>query len=243
MAQLGVSPGEARDFPRQEGSGPCPPSLVCERLAPPFRRFSSAVEQRFCKPKVGSSILSTGTTKINHLARIVAPLSQRICRNSRLGLQGATSFEPSSAPRDRHRRAHRDEALAATILRSTRSAAGRAGSATASRYGPCRLRCSTRVIRWPSMSETISEITTRRGGTLSAALYLSLDAAIRACSANRSASTAKWPSACQPPCVTDAEARDPELSNRFCEVGNRPKCWTFLQGTGRRGHQGDHQCR
>ena len=25
------------------------------------RRFSSAVEQRFCKPKVGSSILSTGT--------------------------------------------------------------------------------------------------------------------------------------------------------------------------------------
>src|SRR5436189_3336691 len=27
------------------------------------RRFSSAVEQRFCKPKVGSSILSTGTTK------------------------------------------------------------------------------------------------------------------------------------------------------------------------------------
>ena len=27
----------------------------------PRRRFSSAVEQRFCKPKVGSSILSTGT--------------------------------------------------------------------------------------------------------------------------------------------------------------------------------------
>jgi hypothetical protein len=29
-----------------------------------IRRFSSAVEQRFCKPKVGSSILSTGTSKI-----------------------------------------------------------------------------------------------------------------------------------------------------------------------------------
>ena len=28
---------------------------------PLIRRFSSAVEQRFCKPKVGSSILSTGT--------------------------------------------------------------------------------------------------------------------------------------------------------------------------------------
>ena len=29
-----------------------------------IRRFSSAVEQRFCKPKVGSSILSTGTIEI-----------------------------------------------------------------------------------------------------------------------------------------------------------------------------------
>src|ERR1700732_4907110 len=31
-------------------------------------RFSSAVEQRFCKPKVGSSILSTGTNPLtgNH---------------------------------------------------------------------------------------------------------------------------------------------------------------------------------
>ena len=28
-----------------------------------IRRFSSAVEQRFCKPKVGSSILSTGTMR------------------------------------------------------------------------------------------------------------------------------------------------------------------------------------
>ena len=33
-----------------------------------IRRFSSAVEQRFCKPKVGSSILSTGTSEINNLA-------------------------------------------------------------------------------------------------------------------------------------------------------------------------------
>ena len=30
-----------------------------------IRRFSSAVEQRFCKPKVGSSILSTGTTNLS----------------------------------------------------------------------------------------------------------------------------------------------------------------------------------
>ncbi len=32
----------------------------CNYLA---SRFSSAVEQRFCKPKVGSSILSTGTMR------------------------------------------------------------------------------------------------------------------------------------------------------------------------------------
>jgi hypothetical protein len=30
-------------------------------------RFSSAVEQRFCKPKVGSSILSTGTSNVKDL--------------------------------------------------------------------------------------------------------------------------------------------------------------------------------
>jgi hypothetical protein len=32
-----------------------------------FSRFSSAVEQRFCKPKVGSSILSTGTSNAKDL--------------------------------------------------------------------------------------------------------------------------------------------------------------------------------
>src|SRR5258708_7950937 len=32
---------------------------------PRIRRFSSAVEQRFCKPKVGSSILSTGTSDLD----------------------------------------------------------------------------------------------------------------------------------------------------------------------------------
>jgi hypothetical protein len=31
-------------------------------------RVSSAVEQRFCKPLVGSSILSPGTNKNKHLA-------------------------------------------------------------------------------------------------------------------------------------------------------------------------------
>jgi hypothetical protein len=36
-------------------------------------RFSSAVEQRFCKPKVGSSILSTGTNEFNNLFVFVAP--------------------------------------------------------------------------------------------------------------------------------------------------------------------------
>ena len=32
-------------------------------------RVSSAVEQRFCKPLVGSSILSPGTNKINDLTK------------------------------------------------------------------------------------------------------------------------------------------------------------------------------
>ena len=38
---------------------------ICNHLV---CRFSSAVEQRFCKPKVGSSILSTGTSQINDLS-------------------------------------------------------------------------------------------------------------------------------------------------------------------------------
>ena len=39
-------------------------------------RVSSAVEQRFCKPLVGSSILSPGTNKIKDLA---AKRYQKIC--------------------------------------------------------------------------------------------------------------------------------------------------------------------
>jgi hypothetical protein len=35
-------------------------------IPPGIRRFSSAVEQRFCKPKVGSSILSTGTSNYSN---------------------------------------------------------------------------------------------------------------------------------------------------------------------------------
>src|SRR5712691_4234293 len=38
----------------------CKPAVECSQY---LSRFSSAVEQRFCKPKVGSSILSTGTSK------------------------------------------------------------------------------------------------------------------------------------------------------------------------------------
>src|SRR5215831_14944793 len=39
----------------------------------PFRRISSAVEQRFCKPLVGSSNLSSGTSKIKDLAEDFGP--------------------------------------------------------------------------------------------------------------------------------------------------------------------------
>lgn len=37
------------------------------------RRLSSAVEQRFCKPKVGGSIPSAGTTVYNDLANKCSP--------------------------------------------------------------------------------------------------------------------------------------------------------------------------
>src|SRR5579871_2195484 len=40
----------------------------------PICRFSSAVEQRFCKPKVGSSILSTGTSNVGRdICKAAAP--------------------------------------------------------------------------------------------------------------------------------------------------------------------------
>jgi hypothetical protein len=50
--------------------------LFLQRYSKPLEtsarcRFSSAVEQRFCKPKVGSSILSTGTNKIKHLVHFL----------------------------------------------------------------------------------------------------------------------------------------------------------------------------
>jgi hypothetical protein len=45
-----------------------------------LRRFSSAVEQRFCKPKVGSSILSTGTSPSDRRAH-VKPQRRAAARN------------------------------------------------------------------------------------------------------------------------------------------------------------------
>jgi hypothetical protein len=47
-----------------------------------FRRVSSAVEQRFCKPLVGSSILSPGTNEIKYLCDFFAGRSSQ---KSRLG--------------------------------------------------------------------------------------------------------------------------------------------------------------
>ena len=42
------------------------------------RRLSSAVEQRFCKPKVGGSIPSAGTSNFNTLPRFVAPFFRSV---------------------------------------------------------------------------------------------------------------------------------------------------------------------
>jgi hypothetical protein len=52
-----------------------PPKISGKFYWPPIasiRRFSSAVEQRFCKPKVGSSILSTGTIPCSGMAPLEA---------------------------------------------------------------------------------------------------------------------------------------------------------------------------
>ena len=52
-----------------------------------IRRFSSAVEQRFCKPKVGSSILSTGTSicgisRLKCSPAFYRPWGQQRCRDT-----------------------------------------------------------------------------------------------------------------------------------------------------------------
>ena len=74
------------------GSGPLQPSLIFEppKIGPraagyftpspiaSIRRLSSAVEQRFCKPKVGSSILSTGTRKPLYFSVFFANLGRGI---------------------------------------------------------------------------------------------------------------------------------------------------------------------
>src|SRR5712691_9781449 len=66
----------------------CKPAVALEKYSQYLSRFSSAVEQRFCKPKVGSSILSTGTT-ISYLAEMLqltgselAGLSCNCCQNA-----------------------------------------------------------------------------------------------------------------------------------------------------------------
>ena len=58
------------------------PNWFKEKAKPLKSRVSSAVEQRFCKPLVGSSILSPGTNKIRHfsefwLSILVAPCRSR----------------------------------------------------------------------------------------------------------------------------------------------------------------------
>src|SRR6185503_5566742 len=66
-----------------------------------IRRFSSAVEQRFCKPKVGSSILSTGTSIYNDLALnspAFSPHSELTHRGVTWG-PACVSASPSERPR------------------------------------------------------------------------------------------------------------------------------------------------
>jgi hypothetical protein len=71
-----------RRAPKRTGSntvanrGSCK-SFVLDNIALSTRcRFSSAVEQRFCKPKVGSSILSTGTNVCSGFLNKCSPAFQ-----------------------------------------------------------------------------------------------------------------------------------------------------------------------
>ena len=66
-----------------------------------IRRFSSAVEQRFCKPKVGSSILSTGTTKTFQKQSVTFSLQTVLLKNafrSTIGAQGEGLFRITYEP-------------------------------------------------------------------------------------------------------------------------------------------------
>ena len=69
------APGRRPSRPAPSEARPCARSLADSPLTPQ-RRFSSVVEQRFCKPWVGGSIPSTGTNTISSLALLHA--SQRL---------------------------------------------------------------------------------------------------------------------------------------------------------------------
>jgi hypothetical protein len=65
-------PGNASLQARPPATGLYIKSLIC--------RVSSAVEQRFCKPLVGSSILSPGTNKIRHFCNFARRNRVAACR-------------------------------------------------------------------------------------------------------------------------------------------------------------------
>ena len=63
-----------------------------------LRRVSSAVEQRFCKPLVGSSILSPGTNKIRYFSRFRQPQTAQETNWADYGQTAGTGrFRPSVA--------------------------------------------------------------------------------------------------------------------------------------------------
>ena len=74
----------------------CRPAVELEKCSQYLSRFSSAVEQRFCKPKVGSSILSTGTSENNVLAGF--SLFQ-ICAGGTTGAQAVRNLENACGAR------------------------------------------------------------------------------------------------------------------------------------------------
>src|SRR4030088_1954086 len=116
QAKTGTSYRQSEALPR--GSGPLRASLVFDLpkqrrnqigISPGTKRFqvcrfSSAVEQRFCKPKVGSSILSTGTSETRKIIALAA-IQDDCERSTRQGTrQGTRPYTHDGiAKRDRHR--------------------------------------------------------------------------------------------------------------------------------------------
>ena len=100
----GANRSHRRMWRKQRISSPTPGRRVAirrqfrygSRLNPLIGRVSSAVEQRFCKPLVGSSILSPGTNQIRHFYHFAARLPEGLTKPMHEKLHTAAGRAESS---------------------------------------------------------------------------------------------------------------------------------------------------